>query len=358
MKEKVRSYNVDLLRIISMMMVVTLHSLSRSGMLTETEGIIFNLSWFLEIVCYGAVDIFLLISGYFGVKSKFKLSRILSLWLQVVFYLITVEVILQVIHGEFHIIPILKTITPVLSNQYWFFTCYFILCFFTPFINKLINESSKQLNQVLFGILIFIFSVLPFIAMSPIAYAKEIDFFNVNRGYSVIWCTVVYTLGALLNKLEISQYFKKSTCFLNYWLGVFLTFGIWILCQKYDVYGYFAVSYTSPLIVFASISLLLFFTKIKLNAMIEKIVKFFVPEVFSVYLIHSNPHIYTYYTNSVRYLLNYDFPIIFLNLMIIILLVYMVSSIIEFIRLKLFSPIDKWIKKIDQKKINQMFCDS
>ena len=90
MKEKVRSYNVDLLRIISMMMVVTLHSLSRSGMLTETEGIIFNLSWFLEIVCYGAVDIFLLISGYFGVKSKFKLSRILSLWLQVVFYLITV----------------------------------------------------------------------------------------------------------------------------------------------------------------------------------------------------------------------------------------------------------------------------
>ena len=358
MKEKVRSYNVDLLRIISMMMVVTLHSLSRSGMLTETEGIIFNLSWFLEIVCYGAVDIFLLISGYFGVKSKFKLSRILSLWLQVVFYLITVEVILQVIHGEFHIIPILKTITPVLSNQYWFFTCYFILCFFTPFINKLINESSKQLNQVLFGILIFIFSVLPFIAMSPIAYAKEIDFFNVNRGYSVIWCTVVYTLGALLSKLEISQYFKKSTCFLNYWLGVFLTFGIWILCQKNDVYGYFAVSYTSPLIVFASISLLLFFTKIKLNAMIEKIVKFFVPEVFSVYLIHSNPHIYTYYTNSVRYLLNYDFPIIFLNLMIIILLVYMVSSIVEFIRLKLFSPIDKWIKKIDQQKINQMFCDS
>ena len=42
MKEKVRSYNVDLLRIISMMMVVTLHSLSRSEMLTETEGIIIN----------------------------------------------------------------------------------------------------------------------------------------------------------------------------------------------------------------------------------------------------------------------------------------------------------------------------
>ncbi len=355
---KKREFNVDLLRIISMIMIVTLHSLSRSGMLSETKGIIFNISWFIEIACYGAVDIFFLISGYFGINSKFKLSRILLLWFQVFFYLLFFEVGKQILTNNFDAINILKTLTPVTSNIYWFFTCYFVLFFFTPFINKLINNSTEKFNKAFLIILLLFFSIIPFIIMSPIAYKKEIDIFYTNRGYSVLWGIVMYSIGAILNKLQLNLYIKKKICFLNYLLSIAITFTIWFFCKKYNIYEYFAVSYTSPLIVFSAINLLLLFTKIRLNIYIEKITKVLVPEIFAVYLIHSNPNIYPIYTNSIREILNYKFPTIFFALFIIILLVYLFSSIIEFVRIKFCSSIHKLIKNVDNTNINKLFNDN
>lgn len=81
-----------------MMMVVMLHTLSKSGLLYDTVvgSLKYEASWFIEIFCYCAVDCFVLISGYVGVRCKFKFSRIILLWLQVVFYNVVCSLIFQV----------------------------------------------------------------------------------------------------------------------------------------------------------------------------------------------------------------------------------------------------------------------
>ena len=83
-----RHYGIDLLRICSMLMIVTLHVLSQGGLLRMAQPTDLNyaVGWAVEIACYCAVNCYGLISGYVGVMGRMRLSRILGMWLQVVFY--------------------------------------------------------------------------------------------------------------------------------------------------------------------------------------------------------------------------------------------------------------------------------
>ena len=65
-----RNYGVDLLRIVSMLGVVTLHILGHGGLL-DNAGSFFEFSalYFLQTLVQPAVDCFILISGYVGYKK-------------------------------------------------------------------------------------------------------------------------------------------------------------------------------------------------------------------------------------------------------------------------------------------------
>lgn len=74
-----RNANIELLRILSMTMVLVLHCLSWSGALEYLEGINYWVYWWLEALCIVAVDVFVLISGYFMIKSRFKLRNVFKI---------------------------------------------------------------------------------------------------------------------------------------------------------------------------------------------------------------------------------------------------------------------------------------
>lgn len=69
-----RNYGIDLLRMLSMFMVSVLHVLGQGSVLSASGKIPLNyaFAWFLEISAYCAVNCYALISGYVGVKSRFK----------------------------------------------------------------------------------------------------------------------------------------------------------------------------------------------------------------------------------------------------------------------------------------------
>lgn len=71
-----RNYGIDALRIVSMLMVVTLHVLGHGGVLKIAESEKYWIVWFLEISAYCAVNCYALISGYVGVYSKYKFSNL------------------------------------------------------------------------------------------------------------------------------------------------------------------------------------------------------------------------------------------------------------------------------------------
>ena len=127
-----RKLNMEVLRIVAMLMIVTLHFLDKGGILKEFTlkmGFNDNLAWVIEALCMVSVNIYVLISGYFLSESEFKVKKVLMLWLQILFYSwILTAVFAIVTRGNFNfengIYDLIPLVLPVTGNHYWFATIY------------------------------------------------------------------------------------------------------------------------------------------------------------------------------------------------------------------------------------------
>lgn len=92
---KTRNYGIDFLRMISMIMIVMLHTLGHGGILRSVSflSLHYQIAWLLEVIAFGAVNTYAMISGFVSVDSHFKISNILILWLQVLFYGILINTV-------------------------------------------------------------------------------------------------------------------------------------------------------------------------------------------------------------------------------------------------------------------------
>ena len=98
--KKERCYGIDLLRMLSMFMIVCLHVLSQGGVMVRLLSFPepYYACWLLESACFCAVNIYGLISGYVGVTGSHRLSRIIILWLQTMFYTVGITAVLGFFH--------------------------------------------------------------------------------------------------------------------------------------------------------------------------------------------------------------------------------------------------------------------
>ena len=364
--ENKRNYGIDSLRIMAMLMIITLHTLMRSQLLSKSAplSLKYEVVWFIEIACYCAVDCFVLISGYVGLYARFKISRVILLWLQVFFYSFGFELLFQLASGKLDINRLIQSCFPVLTNTYWFFTQYFVLCFLMPFLNKWIYSLTIRPNIALIGILLSFFSIVPMLTQSPIPILGgnyNADPFFTGNGYSILWFIVMYLIGATLKRASEEGYLqniKKISLLSLYFFSIFLTWLIKYICEnrKEMVSAYFVVSYTGIGIVISASALFLLFSEIRFPQFVKKSIALIAPATFAVYLIHSNPRIYPLYTNAVAPFLNLRLLKLLPVLIFTIFGVFSICIIIEYIRIYLFRllGIDKLCLKLDGTKINQL----
>lgn len=288
--EKNRNYGIDLLRIVSMYMVIILHILKHGGILGNLPvlSIRYEVAWFLEIACYGAVNCYALISGYVGLNAQHKYTAIVKLWLQVFFYTILLTLGIWILRPELvGKEQIKQALLPVVGNNYWYFTAYFPLFFVMPMLNHIVHTmSQKQVKTVLIQVLI-LFSILPTV------FRKDI--FVMNRGYCFLWLAYLYVLGAYIKKYALLEKFSKRMllgCYLGMilltWVTKYLIEYFQISQSAEVVDGNWFVEYTSPTIIIGSVALLLLFAKLKMNRGVG-LIRFFSPLSFGVYLIHVHP---------------------------------------------------------------------
>ena len=143
MAEKKRFTNYELLRVIAMIMVVVLHFLSHSDSLLSLKADISTvrvLGTLLESFCLVAVNVYILISGYFGVKGSFKPAKAVSLLCQIWFYAFLVLAAALVCGlptrlQELGIYGLVQYLFPIESETYWFATSYFMLYLLSPVLN-------------------------------------------------------------------------------------------------------------------------------------------------------------------------------------------------------------------------------
>lgn len=85
---KHRSSNFELLRIVAMLFIISFHYVYKSGYIFDSltiHSVIIKSFYFLGEL---GVNLFILITGYFQVKGKFSIEKLIKLILEVSFYYI------------------------------------------------------------------------------------------------------------------------------------------------------------------------------------------------------------------------------------------------------------------------------
>lgn len=137
-----RKSNIELLRILCMLMIVSEHLASYHNKGTiDNQDLVFT--DIIRNFCTCSVNSFVLISGYFGIK--FKLPRLLDICNKAWFYSV-LGLIISIWMGVHAFAPRTDFLDffPVLSRRYWFITVYVVLYLLSPFINGFVDSLSKD----------------------------------------------------------------------------------------------------------------------------------------------------------------------------------------------------------------------
>ncbi len=326
-----RQSNFELLRIIAMVMIVFFHFGMHSGFNFDTNSITIPRLWnqFIQIGGKLGVNLFVLISGYFLItSSKFKIAKVLKLWGQVFFYSIVIYAIFIVCGWEsFNPKDFIKNMLPIIFEQWWFATSYFVLYLLSPFINVFLNHLDRETYKKMLIVMTICWCIIPTFT--------TMDF----ESNDLIWFFYLYSLAGYIKLNEQKFQAKNKTYFSIAFILILLNFLTVIIFDliglkigffgKHATYFYHMKRLPTLLI---SIFLLLAFknTHIKQN----KIINVISSATFGVYLIHDNNLVRPFLWKQVLNGEAFSNTIALIPYSIItVLMVYTVCTIIELIRI-------------------------
>ena len=359
MKQKARQANIELLRITAMVMVVILHYFVKGGAdisLVEDTGAINMLLWLLKGLCIVTINLYVLISGYFLLEAKWKISRLITLWLQAVFYSVGVPLVCLALGvGEvkqWGIYDWINVIFPVQMEHYWFITAYAILYLFVPVLSAGVKQMTKKQHQVVIAGLLLVFSIPKTIL--PVLIPTD------RYGYDFGWFLCLFMIAAYIRMYGIPFLDNKRKAFAVYFLSVggmwLISVGCALLSRKGLPLTYMMdmpYCHNHFLVLTAAIGLFYGFRYIqipqgKISNMICKISSY----TLGVYLLHENLAVRTNWQywagiESVR-----DSFALFPHMFITVVTVFMTGILVDFVRDCIFKFVIRTWKNIFREKLS------
>lgn len=342
-----RNYGVDLFRIVSMLMVVTLHVLNRGGALAASVQYNgeWQAAWIFEIICYGAVDCYALISGYVCYGRRHKYSRAAYVWLEVLFYtVLSAAVFFGTGMWEMTDEAVLYSFFPIIQGHYWYVSAYIGMTFFIPLMNAAVEHVSGRDACIFTGAALVLFMTVPRIAGKSM--------FSIGGGYSMVWLIILYVAGAFIRRFEVGKNIRTWQLGLIYFVCIAVT---WVtrIAGRGEL-----VSYISPTVFIASAVLLIMFSRIKVEGRVSVwLIKTFSPATLGVYIIHVNYFIWRIYIDGFARGFAGGGVIRLLALTLsAAFAIYFVCSVIDIIRVKLFElcgirraldALDRFVGRVD-----------
>lgn len=331
--EKVRNSNLELLRIISMLLIV-MHHYSTHGFSQDSLSYSFN-KYIIDLLYLGGklgVNCFILISGYFMINSNFTLKKLLKLLGEVWFYSIGIFILFITILTPVNPInfsDIKKTFLPVTYSLYWFITIYVILMILSPYINKFINTIDKITYQKLIAFLVIIWSVIPTLISGYIKTFNDLG-----------WFITLYLIAGYIRKyanfpkINVKKHFIVANVFIFMLILSSICFNFF--GYKLGVSGllsksrYFAKNYSIILVIIA-VELFIGFVASKERK--SKFINVVSSATLGVYLIHDNLFIRPYLWKKIfKSELMYSSKYLIIHAIFTIITVYIICTIIDLIR--------------------------
>lgn len=320
---KARSSNFELLRMLAMFFVLVVHAdFGAVGVPTPLEANTAPLATatriLIEFIAIVSVNLFVLISGWFGIRASIK--GFAKFLFQVAFYS-TVIYLGFVAFGlrPFTLQLLWDNAVLAWADGQWFIMSYMILFILSPVLNAYCEKASaRQLGGFL----------LPFYAVQTFSsfFLAQPQFVD---GYSALSFIGLYLLARWL-RLHGRKITSPAA-------GLALTL-IPLLVNTVTVYFVIrgAISgittkfmyYSSPFIVAQSLGMLILFAGIK--PFVSRVLNWFSSGCFAVFLIHFNPNVYIYFKNYVRTLyLDHSGPLAILTILAFLLGVFILSCLAD-----------------------------
>lgn len=344
------------LRILSMIMVIVLHGLGKGGLLKSMSdgGVNGYICWLLEALCISAVNVYVLISGYFLVKSKFHTGRLIELFLQTLFYSIIglfVGILINTIDkSSINAYEAVRYVFPLHNNTYWFVSKYIVMYMFMPLLSRAtIRMNEKQLRLVIAILLIYecvIKSICPQLLI------------NETRGYDIVWFLVLFTVAAYIRLYGIKWFDRTCKGVIVYFAGVIMIFVEELALQTVSAKtGHFvdilkiSYDYNHIFVLISAIGIFMAFKclseKVNTESRASKVICALSPMTLGVYLVHENPAIKFEWPKWFKIPENAGKnPFVFVVTFILsVLAVYVIATAIDFIRKLIFDFVKKYLKK-------------
>lgn len=322
-KESTRDYSIDLLRLLCMMMVVTMHYYGHGGSTSGAgvSSINFALANGMSLLSHVGVDCFFMISGFFlKVPSKEvtwqnQWQSIFKLWIKVFLYSVSVYLalvlggIVAFDNGDF-----LGSLFPVFTNQYWFMTVFFLIMCLRPFIARALNGILKKE---------YIFLIIALGAFDMIQCVYGHNAFR-EKGAGLLNALYMVVLGYGINNFAFMKI--KGFKALSIYITMAVLAGVLSIIEKKYLHMDDAHSsyYNSPFIVIASVAFFGFVTSLNVK---WKFFSTIAPFVLAIYLINDHPLMQQHFWKEVLHCENYCSSLMILPHYLICLIGFVVSGI-------------------------------
>lgn len=327
-----RHSGIDFLKIVAMLMICILHvNVWSNGLsVSHASSTSFPPRWWWSVqitqtVSIIAVNLYAMATGYLCIKSCWRLSRYLELWIQVAFYsLLGLAVGFLLIHysiidlNYLHSVQVCHLLFPIpLANGYWYFSAYTALFFISPLINRIVLAEKKR---TLISLLTCILVVLPILNQGNRTV-------YVNLGYNFTWLLVLYIAGAYLRVYPIQFRLRYIS------LAWMIVFGVHMV--SISIAPGFQVFYTSLPVTIASFLFFAAFTKIRFSGWLARLSELGALTSFGVYLLQLHPYFWSYMDMRMpEWCVCTGYPIWLLPA--IAMAMYIVLSCLDALRLSLF----------------------
>ena len=286
MEKRERQSNIELLRILVMLGVVVLHmNLYGLKIAAEFSGK-FIFMHFTESLFICAVNVFVLITGYFSYKiNKISVRKIIELIVEV----ILVKEALYITYSILQRTPIsLSTIITNLIPNNYFVILYCVLLCMAPFISKLFGVLCEKQRKyfvcsilIVFSFYTFMTDALEAISRTSFAGINSIGLYGDQQGYTIINFMLLFIVGAYLRITNV-QYNLKNSIVL-YMVSTMLIFLAALVSVRYS-FAQISYNYNNPLVIFQAVGLFMIFKNLSIGS--NKIINVLAKSSFMTYLIH------------------------------------------------------------------------
>jgi hypothetical protein len=291
-----RDSNAELLRIICIF-IILLHHFCVHALYPEVLQLnMSGYSWdsHLLLLChaflYIGVNCFILISGWYGIKPKWR--SFINLYLIYAFYNLLSpckHIVKAMLNGEGFVLPysahdiVMQTILPFSHGHLWFMSCYLGLFLAAPLLNAAVTYMNKQQHAY----------VLLLLTIANVYFGnfQSMQLINAN-GFTLANFIYLYLIGSYLR-----NYLSIETIDENRWrmFGIYcvcgLLWGVFSMMEAYHLHVPFwhAFTYNNPVLLLTSIFFFLFMMSWHFKS---KFVNYIAASMLGIYMLNEGVAIY------------------------------------------------------------------